>query len=388
MRRLLSVAAVLLLVACGTTSQTASVSSPSPSPTAASPSPGSSPTPVPSPPPDYGPPPAGVDLLYLQWPAAPAWLVGYDWQGRPSATIHLAEVDGHTDAIGSGIVVAPNGGGFLSSPYTFDRLGHVVYQGPPPSKGNLNNTWTEDGSLVCGVEEENSAIDSNGNGTSDYYLVRRLPTGPQVRVTRFLHLDSVPGDMGFSMVACSHSLNRALIVRTVCCGIQGAMVLRLSDGALLGTWTRGSSGSPVFSPDGQEVAEPTWTADGKTVSTEVRLILDGTVMARYGVGVDFKAFSANNRLAVVDSGGQTQVIEVATRRVLWSDTQGRTLSRVWPRPGTGDMMLAFTAPPVQMPCPEASSSPCTNPLTTEVIVHADGSSVALDGEHLVPMAWG
>jgi hypothetical protein len=301
--------------------------------------------------------------------------------------VHLKELDGHVDEIGSGISVAPNGSAFLGSPYTFDRLGQMVYQGPAPDKGNLNSTWSEDGQLLCGVEVANSTIDSNGAGTSDYYFVRRTATGPSTRIARFLHLDFVPGDMGFSLYACSRGLNRALVVKTVCCGIQGALVLRMSDGAVLGTWNR-DAGSPVFSPDGQEVADPTWTPDGKTISTEVRLLLGGTVMARYGEGIDFRAFSANNRYAVVTVAGRTQVIEVSTRRVVWRDDQVRPLSRVWARPASNDLALAFTAPPAQVPCPNSSSSLCTNPIDEVVIVHADGTLIGLGSNLLMPGTWG
>lgn len=324
--------------------------------------------------------------MYLQWPAAPAWLVGYDWTGTPRATVHLRELEGQTDAIGSGVAVAPNGNGFAGGAYTFDRSGNVVYRGAAPTKGNLVTAFSEDGRLRCGVEVATSEVDQNGNGTADFYLVVQAVASAPVRVTRFLHLDAIPGDMGYNVGACSNWLNRALLVRTVCCGVQGALVLRLSDGAVLGTWSR-TGGSPVFSPDGQEVADPTWTSDGKTVSTEVRLVLGGTVLARYGAGIEFKAFSASNRLAIVSVGGETQVIEVSTRRVVWQGAAGRTLARVWPRPGSSDVALAFTAPPVQTPCPGSPSSQCTNPLDDVVIVHGDGSSVALAGEFLMPMTW-
>jgi hypothetical protein len=383
-----TLALLLVGVSCGTSTLTAATPSPSPS-AVSSPTAVAVASPTPAPPPDYGPPPAGVDLLYVAWPAAPTWLIGYDWHGQPRATVHLKELDGQADQIGSGITVAPNGNGFLSGGYTFDRLGRVSYQSAPPGKGNLNRTWSEDGQLICGVEEVNSTIDSNGNGTSDYYLVRRTPNGPPVRVRRFLHLDAVPGDLGFGMYACSHWLDRALIVKTVCCGIQGATVMRLSDGAILGTWNR-DAGSPIFSPDGQEVADPTWTPDGKTVSTAIKTLLGGTVLARYGAGISFQAFAANNRYAVVTTpAGQTQVIEVSTRRVVWRDSQDRKLSRIWARPGAaGDVALIFTAPPVQMPCPGDTSSQCPNPESSIVMVHADGSSVDLGGEFIVPLSWG
>jgi hypothetical protein len=234
--------------------------------------------------------------------------------------------------------------------------------------------FSEDGRLECGVQTQTSAIDSSGNGTEDFYLVRQTPGSAPVRVRLFLHLDFVSGDMGYSAVACSRWLDRALLERTVCCGVQGALVMRISDGATLGTWSR-DAGQPVFSPDGQELADPTWTPDGQTVSTDVRLVLGGTVLARYGPGIVFQAFSGDNRLAVVTVSGRTEVIEVATRRVVWRDADGRSLVRVWPRPFSGDLALAFgqqnTAQPMQL-----------------VVVHPNGVSVPLAGQWLVPMTWG
>lgn len=379
------VALLLVCTACGTTTSGAVTPSPSAGGAVAASAPAS---PVVTPPPDYGPPPAGVDLFYVQLPGSPSWAVGYDWSGAPRATLHFRELDSAADQPYSGLSVAPSGSGFWSLGYTFDRLGRVVADSPAPGKGSANMVWSEDGQVLCGVQETTSDVDQNGNGTADFFLVRRTPSTAPVRVSNLLHLDEIPGDMGLTAYACSNSLNRALIVRTVCCGIQGATVVRLSDGAVLGTWSRGGSGQPVFSPDGQEVADPTWAAGGSTQSTEVRLVLGGTVLARYGSGVAFQAFSANDRFAVVKSGAQVQVIEVATRRVVWRDTQGRVLSRVWARPWSGDMALFFTAPPVQVPCPNSSSSPCTNPLSNAVVVHADGSSVALQGDLIVPVTWG
>jgi hypothetical protein len=397
---LLAVFVLLVVAACGSGTPSALTTTPSqrqsatpslsPSPTAAA-SPSASPSPAPSPPPDYGSPPGGVDLLYVMVPDAPSWLVGYDWQGKPRATVHLKELDGHTDQLGSGISVAPSGNEFIyGDMYTFDRLGHLVYQAQPVGKGGVATTWSEDGQLLCGVEEATSSVDSSGNGTADFYFVRRSPTGPAVRVAHFLHVDGIPGDMGYNVFACSHWLDRALLARTVCCGISGVIVMRISDGAILGTWNRNTGGQPVFSPDGQEIADPTMTADGKTTtSTEVRLLLGGTVMARYGPGISFLGFSANNRYAAVTVAGRTQVIEVSSRRVVWRDPLNRTFSRLWARPGLGgDVAIAFTATPVQVPCPNASTSMCTNPRSNMVIVHADGSSAELHGEFLVPMTWG
>jgi hypothetical protein len=391
--RRLALSSVLVVALTGAACGGASVSGPvagSPSPTqGATPmaSPSALPTTAHVPPHDYGPPPAGVDLLYVQAPGAPTWLIGYDWQGQPRATVHLTELDDASNSP-TGITVAPNGAGFTGGFYTFDRLGHVIYQYQPSGKGFAVNTWSADGGLLCGVEEQSSQMDSNGNGTTDFYFVRRAPTGPPVRVARFLHLNAIPGDMSYKAYTCSNELDRALVVRTVCCGVQGAIAIRISDGAILGTWER-DAGSPTFSPDGQLVADPTWNNAGATLSTVVSTVLGGTVLARYGPGIAFRAFSNNNRQAIVMSeragGSVAEVIEVATRRLVWQDSASRSISGVWSRPGSGDIAIAFTASPAQIPCPNASSQPCTNPESQVVIIHPDGSSVRLSGTFLLPM---
>src|ERR1700674_4205425 len=40
---------------------------------------------------DYGPPPAGVNLLYVHDPKHDSWLIGYDWQGQPRGTVKVAQ---------------------------------------------------------------------------------------------------------------------------------------------------------------------------------------------------------------------------------------------------------------------------------------------------------
>ncbi len=362
--------------------------SPTPS-AAASPIATTSPVAVKPLPQDYGQPPAGVDLLYVTVPGWPTHLVGYDWQGNPRATVHLTELDGYAHTTPEGISVAPNGQGFESGAYTFDRLGRVIYQHDPSIKGFTIRTWSEDGAILCGVEEVHPTSNSDGSGTTDYYLVRRAVSGPPVRVVRFLHLDAIPGDMGYYSVACSHRLDRALLVQTVCCSIASAMAIGISDGRILGTWHPATAGWPVFSPDGQLAAEPSSVSGGTTlVSTVVRTVLGGTVLARYGKGITFKALSGNNQFAIVSGdgsgGSQTRVIEVTTARQVWQDGSNRGLRAVWARPGSGDIALAFPASTAQIPCPSQQSGMCADPESDVVIVHADGSFVALEGVFELP----
>jgi hypothetical protein len=395
MRRWLALAWLLTLVvaigACGgTQSPSQAVASLSPAQVATA-SPLTSPSPVvvkPSPQ-DYGAPPSGVDLFYVTVPGWPTYLVGYDWLGNPKATLHLKELDSYAYTSPEGILVAPNGQGFEAGAYTFDRLGHVIYQHEPAGKGLMVRTWSEDGAMLCGLEEAvHPSASSDGTGTTDFYLVRRAASGPPVRVARFLHLDAIPGDMGYYSVACSHRLDRALLVQTVCCSIASAMAIRISDGTILGTWKR-DAGSPIFSPDGQLVADPTYPSGGTVpVSTVVRTILGGTVLARYGRGITFKALSGNNQFAVVSgdgrSGSPIRVIELTTGRQLWQDSLGQSLRAVWARPGSGDIALAFPASTTQVPCPSGQTGMCADPESVVVIVHPDGSSTALGGVFDLP----
>jgi hypothetical protein len=166
------------------------------------------------------------------------------------------------------------------------------------------------------------------------------------------------------------------------------MAIRISDGTILGTWKR-DAGSPIFSPDGQLVADPTYATGGTTsVSTVVRTVLGGTVLARYGQGINFKALSGDNRLAVVavdgPGGSQIRVIELTTGRQVWHDRLNRSMRAVWARPGSGDIALAFPASTTQVPCPSDQSGPCDDPESEVLVVHSDGSFAALPGVFVLP----
>src|SRR4029077_4682306 len=86
-------------------------------------------TPVPTKSIDYGPPPAGMPLLYVRDPSKPAWLIAYDWSGKPRGTVKL-----RTDlAQDPGIQMSPDGSGFeVGRTYKggtgifLDRLGSPV----------------------------------------------------------------------------------------------------------------------------------------------------------------------------------------------------------------------------------------------------------------------
>ena len=349
------------------------------------------PSPAGSPPPAYGAPPAGIDLFYVQVAGYPAWLIGYDWQGQPRATVHLKELDAAPNGP-MAISVAPDGSGFVAGNYTFDRTGKAINEYSTGGKEGGPTAWSDDGSTLCGVTATSTITAApTAQGSTDYYLVRRTPTTPPVRVTRFLHLDASPGDMGYGLRACVPSLDRALAVRTVCCSTAGAIAFRLSDGAVLARWER-DAGEPLFSTDGQLVADPTEDAAHSTTSTTVSTILGGAVIARYGPGLKFASISRDNRYALVttpDSGGPiAQVIEISTGRVTWRDQAPRSLNAVWSRPASGDMAIAFAPSPPPAPCTAGPIS-CPGPESNILIVRPDGSTTALPGRFIATVRpWG
>jgi hypothetical protein len=62
---------------------------------------------------DYGPPPAGLSLLYVVDPRNYSWLQAYDWQGQPRGTVKLPQA---LDKNFPGIEMAPDGSGFIDFP--------------------------------------------------------------------------------------------------------------------------------------------------------------------------------------------------------------------------------------------------------------------------------
>ena len=93
------------------------------------PVPGTNPkaSPLASPLADYGPPPAGVPLLYVHDPNNVSWLIGYDWSGNPRGTVKL------DPSAPFAVQMAPDGSAFeAGGTYKggtfqfFDRLGRPI----------------------------------------------------------------------------------------------------------------------------------------------------------------------------------------------------------------------------------------------------------------------
>ena len=117
-------------------------------------------TPNASPLADYGPPPAGVPLLYVKDPNHPTWLIGFDWTGQPRATLKL------DPAIGS-VGMAPDGQsfavGFGSKGGTgeiLDRLGQPIQGAGGAMPGSTLPIWADDYQHTCGVSFDQQALTS------------------------------------------------------------------------------------------------------------------------------------------------------------------------------------------------------------------------------------
>ncbi len=99
---------------------------------------------------DYGPPPPGVQLLYVHDPEHASWLIGYDWSGNPRATVKLdpskttvqMAPDGKSFAVGYG---AKGGTGEI-----LDRLGQPV-EGSGAISSYSQPRWADDNVHICGV---------------------------------------------------------------------------------------------------------------------------------------------------------------------------------------------------------------------------------------------
>src|ERR1700730_6660770 len=109
-------------------------------------------TPNASPVADYGPPPAGVPLLYVHDPSHPGWLIGFDWTGTPRGTVKVdpslttpgMSPDGQLFSVGSG---AKGGTGEI-----LDRLGNPVQGVGGALPGSTLPIWADDNLHRCGMQ--------------------------------------------------------------------------------------------------------------------------------------------------------------------------------------------------------------------------------------------
>jgi hypothetical protein len=321
-------------------------------------------SPAASPVADYGPPPAGVNLLYVHDPNHPGWLIGYDWSGQPRATlkpdqptsIRMAP-DGQSFALG---LNAKGGSGELR-----DRLGQPI-AGSGALPGPAFPIWADDIKHMCGLSFDTHALTytlttvAPGEAAKNSFVTPRTQTDQEV----------------FQLASCSFRKDRAVIVHGS--GPTEAWVVKISDGQVVShyTYSAGLLSNIVASGDATLIAENSGLAVGQVGTaapkTAIRRVSDRSVVASLDPSIAVVAFSSDNSLVLVTTtpwvGGtpvHLAVIEVQSGTTLWTYTGPEQFGSSVAQPGGHDFAILLR--PVGGTGPEADV----------VIVHGDGTSTQL-----------
>jgi hypothetical protein len=321
---------------------------------------------------DYGPPPAGVPLLYVHDPNNPSWLIGYDWSGQPRGTVKLT-TDAAQDP--STVKMAPDGSGFeVGGTYKggtgifLDRLGQPVATGTrtPDQVGAM---WADDNQHQCVITLSST--------TFVWRLGTQLP-GQAFRPVAVIAQDPGIGQSGISLAACSFMSDLAIAVRTTIAWPAELWVIRLSDGTILVHHSYAASGrlsNVVASQDGTYVAESSAKARGfdspdssqGAASTIIRRVSDWQVVKSLAPSVQVLRFSSDGSLVVVAD------VHLQTSSIL-SVLNWSTGSTVWQAKVTEPFAVALLAQPGGRDFALAFAILGNQDSTATIsIVHGDGS---------------
>ncbi len=321
---------------------------------------------------DYGPPPAGVSLLYLRDPNHPGWYTGFDWSGKPRGTIKLAQ------PYGPSLLQSPSGSFFAVSPtgkgdggQLLDRLGNPI--------SGTSGMWSDDSVHTCSV-----ALDEQ-NFT--WTLVTGGPN-QSARNVALIARDSGIGQTGINVVACSFTKDRAIAVRESIMFPSEMWVVRLSDGQVL-SHTAINNGPElanlVGSPDGTLVAENSRQSTAglgtSTQPTVIRRLSNRSVVATLHPSDGVIAFSADDSRALITTspwsiGGNTAhlaVIDLATGKTVWRYDSDNEFVHVFTEPGGAAFAIVLSG----------NGQVRDFPITT-FIVYPDGGTVDLPAGYLRP----
>ncbi len=292
-----------------------------------SPSPQSAPTNPLQPLHDYGPPPAGIPLIYAAEPANLLWLTAFDWQGNKRGTVKL---------------VAPTS----------------QFQAPAE--------WNPEPHCFVHLDPQ----------TADEVLYTQRPGEKSKRVGIITREQGI-GQTGVTAAECNFQRDLAIAVRTAVSHPTDTWAVRLSDGTELGHWSYANVAvqGVVPSTDGSLLAE---VAGLGGLATRIRSVPDGAIVASLPPADTVLAFSDDNRLALVGpiiTPAPIRVIEWRTGREVWRYKSDDS----WPgpvavQPGGGDLVLAIGTR-------DQAFSLSSDPLESLVIVHSDGSETDIPGRY-------
>jgi hypothetical protein len=309
---------------------------------------------------DYGPPPSGVNLLYVHDPNHPSWLIGYDWSGNPRGTVKLDQPtairmapDGQSFALG---LNAKGGTGELR-----DRLGQPI-PGSGAIPGIAFPTWADDNQHMCGVSFDQTSV-------STLITVQPGQAAKQI----------FTATGGFKLASCSFRNDRAILVRRNTMSPVEVWVVRLSDGKIL---SRNAYSDPGLLSDVVGSADAVLMAENSSLSfgqlgttapkTTIRKVSDRAVVATLDPSIGVLAFSSDNSLVLVTTTPwvgavpvHLAVIELQSGNTIWSYNGGEQFGSSVAEPGGRDFALLFR--PVGGQGPEADV----------MIVHGDGTTTQL-----------
>ncbi len=348
--------------------------------------------PSPTPVVDYGPPPAGVPLLYVHDPAQASWLIGFDWSGKPRGTVKPpVDLDPST-----GLSPAPDGSAFQlgggakgGSGIFLDRLGQPMANADVAAN-TVGGTWADDNRHQCLV-----TLDQR---TFVWGLSTVLP-GEAPRAVAVIARDAGIGQTGIGVVACSVRQNLAVLARTTIWWPTELWVVRLSDGKFLAHHEYEGTAlvTVVANVDGTYVAESSANAQGLNpkgaARTTIRRVADWTVVATLDPSFQVLDFTSDGSLVLattqLDSGqapSHLAIIDWRSGRVVWRYVGPESLYRSTVEPDESGFALALRAPTRYEPahCGAAPYGMChevSDPLNDILIVHGDGTTTAITGRY-------
>lgn len=315
---------------------------------------------------DYGPPPAGVPLIYLADKNHPGWYTGFDWSGKPRGTIKLPQaIDPLSNLVQSpdgSFFVVDNGKGGGGGPF-YDRLGQPI-SGP----GELSFAiWADDSRHMCGLNADTTGtwweLDTQQPGHTARSIARIAPYSPDQ-------------PSGISVVACSFGSDQAVLAKDAYSGPSELWVIQLSSGKQLAHRSLPSRGFPYWSL----AASADATLLGENPGPDVIRASDGARVATLDPTYGVVAFSADDQEILVTTSGWTSgfpthlaVVDLSGR-IVWRYDGGEELAGFASNPTGRGFVVGLKTP----------RDPRFHPPIDVLLVGGDGQVSSLPAGYVRP----